>query len=117
MEKDKLASRLELFIHNDFSLRVPFAVVERIYRHAAADYHPRVLASKGILFVSKDDWLSNAYRRLDDSLGTAQWFRDGVEVVDVPGDHVTVLDEPYLPELAGHFRKGLEKFRSKQISS
>jgi thioesterase domain-containing protein len=93
------------------------AIIERIYRHAMIGYRPQVLPSRGMLFVSKDDWQSNAYRQLDDSLGTSRWFGGGLEVLDVPGDHVTVLDEPHLPELAQCYKKGLEKLRSKQFSS
>jgi acyl transferase domain-containing protein len=117
LKREELALKHDLVVKDDFGAPVPWATVLRIYRHAVADYEPQVLPSRGILFVSKDDWLSNAYRRLDDSLGTAQWFKDGVEVVEVPGDHVTVLDEPHLPELAQCYKICLEKLRSKQISS
>jgi amino acid adenylation domain-containing protein len=117
LEKDKLASRLNLAIHGDFNAHVPWAIIERIYNHVIYGYRPQVLANRGMLFVSQDDWLSKAYRQLDDSLGASRWFGGGVEVMDVPGDHVTVLDEPRLPELAKCFRSSLEKLRLKQINS
>jgi thioesterase domain-containing protein/acyl carrier protein len=115
-EKGKLVSTLKLAIHDDFSLHVPWTIIQRIYRHAGVGYQPQVLASRGMLFVSKDDWMSNAYQQLDDSLGASRLFSGGVEVFDVPGNHETVLDEPYLPELAECYKKGLEKLRSKQNS-
>ena len=117
LEKGKLASTLKLAVSPDFSAHVPWAIIERIYRHVAAGYRPQVLAGRGMLFVSKDDWLTRAYRQLDDSLGAGSWFGGGVEVLDVPGDHVTVLDEPRLPELARRYRDGLEKYQSRRFSS
>jgi thioesterase domain-containing protein len=111
LEKDKLASRLNLSIQGDFNAHVPWSIIERIYGHAMSSYCPTVLENRGILLVSRDDWHSNAYRQLDYSLGASKWFSGGVEVRDVPGDHVTILDEPHLPELAECFGKSLEKLR------
>ena len=111
LEKDKLASRLELATQGDFNVHVPWLIIERIYRHAMDGYRLRPLASRGMLFISQDDWLSNAYRQLDDSLGVSRWFSGGVEIMDVPGDHVTVLDEPHLPELAHCFNKCLRQLQ------
>jgi thioesterase domain-containing protein len=111
LEKDKLASRLELATQGDFNMHVPWLIIERIYRHAMDGYCPQPLASRGMLFISQDDWLSNAYRQLDDSLGVSRWFGGGVEIMDVPGDHVTVLDESHLPELAQCFNKCLKQFQ------
>jgi aspartate racemase len=117
LEKDERASRLKLAKNADFSLHAPWSIIERIYRHAGRSYHPQVLASRGMLFVSKDDWQSNAFRQIDISLGASRFFAGGVEVLDVPGDHVTVLDEPNLPQLAQCFQEGLERLRMKPIRS
>jgi len=115
--RENLASRLDLAGDDNFSDHVPWIIIERIYRHARAGYRPQPLANRGVLFVSQEDWLSNAYRQLDGSLGTGKWYQGGVEIIDVPGDHVTVLDEPHLRELADGLRKGLEKLRSKSAPS
>jgi thioesterase domain-containing protein len=115
LEKDRLASRLELAVQDDFTVHVPWVIIERIYRHALETYRPQMLASRGLLLISQDDWLSNAYRQMDDSLGVAQWFAGGVDVLDVSGDHVTVLDELHLPELAKRFQNALDKLRLNDV--
>jgi thioesterase domain-containing protein/aryl carrier-like protein len=112
LKKDELASKYIPAIDGDLNMHVPWPVIDRIYLHAMLNYHPRVLGSRGISFVSEDDWQSNAYRKLDNSLGAGRVFAGGLDVIDVPGDHVTVLYESHLPELARRFRKGLEILRS-----
>jgi len=111
LEKNRLASRLELAMHDDFNVHVPWEIIVGIYRHAMKRYQPKPLASHGILYLSQDDWLSNAYRSTDDSLGTDKMFTKGVEMINVPGNHVTILDEAHLLELADCFRKSLEPFQ------
>ncbi|MEJ0090102.1 MAG: amino acid adenylation domain-containing protein [Limisphaerales bacterium] len=115
LEKAKLASRLELAVRDDFSVHVPWEIIVRIYKHALEGYRPKPLASRGILYLSQDDWLSNAYRSLDDSLGAGKMFADGVKVINVPGNHVTLLDEGHLSELADSFKKSLETFCATNI--
>ena len=111
LETKELASRLELAVRDDFNVQVPSAIRTRIYGHAMDGYRPKALATRGILLVSQDDWLSNAYRSLDDSLGSSKLFSDGMEVINVPGNHVTLLDEMHLPELARLVSKSLEQLR------
>jgi len=111
LEKEELLLNFTLMANGDFTGLLPRAIMQRIYHHAFNGYQPQVLASRGMLFISKDDWLSNAYRQVDNSLGVAQWFSGKVEVMDVPGDHVTVLDEPLLPKVAECLGRGLAKLR------
>jgi thioesterase domain-containing protein len=111
LEKKELKARLELAIRNDFNLQVPWAIIARIYRHAMRSYQPKQLAARGLLFVSQDDWMAKAYRPLDDSLGADRVFAGGVEVIDVPGNHVTILNEEHLPELAEKINQCLKQFR------
>jgi thioesterase domain-containing protein len=111
LEKAELFSRLELAVRDDFNVQVPLAIRNRIYRHAMDGYQPKALATRGKLFVSQEDWLSNAYRSLDDSLGSSKLFSQGIEVINVPGNHVTLLDETYLPELARLISKSLGQLR------
>ena len=112
LERQELASQLKFKTNADFSMHVPWAIIERIYHQATIGHRLQVLASRGILLVSQDDWQSNAYRRLDDTLGTSQWFAEGVKVLNVPGDHVTVLDETRLGQLAQSFEHSLELLKS-----
>jgi thioesterase domain-containing protein len=116
LEKEALSSRLELSRSGDFSAQVPWAIIARIYRQAMAGYQPQPWPGRGLLLVSQDDWESNAYRQHDDTLGAREIFQGGVTVVNVPGDHVTILEEPNLPELAARLNVGLEKFLVKNPS-
>jgi thioesterase domain-containing protein len=109
-----LAERLQLAIHDEFNLHVPWPIIQRIHRYAVKGYVPRVLHTRGCLFVSKDDWASIAFRKRENSLGASELFANGVEVFDVPGDHVTILDEPHLPELAQCIRLALANLHSSQ---
>jgi amino acid adenylation domain-containing protein len=111
LEKDELAARLNLAIHNNFNVYVPLTIITRIYRHAMKGYQPKPLPGRGMLFLSQDDWQANAYRPLDDSLGTSRFFTEGVTVINVPGNHVTILNETHLPELARRLEKSLAPFR------
>jgi thioesterase domain-containing protein len=114
LEKDELAARLKLMTDRDFSVHVPWTIIQRIYRHASRGYRPpEVLSSRGVLFISGNDWQSNAYRKIDNSLGANRWFTQPAVVVDVPGDHVTVLDEQNLPELAQCYDQTLAKLLAK----
>jgi amino acid adenylation domain-containing protein len=109
--KSDLAARLELGIRKDFNVQMPRSIIDRINRHAGLGYQLKPLASRGILFLSQDDWLTNAYRPLDDSLGTRGLFTGGLQVINVPGNHVTVLDERHLAIAAGQFNKCIGQFR------
>ena len=52
--------------------------------------------------------MSNAFRPKDNTLGAGRVFSGGVEVVDVPGNHVNVLQETHLPVLAEHYNRHLK---------
>jgi len=108
IEKKELASRFDIAINDDFNQQIPWLIIARIYRHAIDHYRPKPLASRGILFISHDDWMSNAFRPKDNSLGARRVFTGGVEVVDVPGNHVTVLHEMHLSALAEHYNRFLK---------
>jgi non-ribosomal peptide synthetase component F/thioesterase domain-containing protein len=110
-KKSDLAARLELGIRKDFNVQMPGSIIARINRHAGLGYQLKPLASRGILFLSQDDWLTNAYRPLDDSLGTRTLFTGGLQVINVPGNHESVLNEPQLATLAERFNKCVGQFR------
>jgi amino acid adenylation domain-containing protein len=109
LEKDNLARKLKLMNDGDYGVHVPWSVISKIYGSASKDCRKKILPCRGFLFLSKDDWESNAYRLIDNTLGTAKWFGLGVEVIDIPGDHVNVLDEANLQELAQSFDAFLKR--------
>jgi amino acid adenylation domain-containing protein len=107
LEKKELMARIDLTLSQDFNLHVPWTVIERIYRQAMRGYRPQPLSCRAKLLVSQEDWMAKAYRRMDHTLGAGRYFSGGVEVGEVPGNHVTILSENYLPELAEQFNRCL----------
>jgi thioesterase domain-containing protein len=107
LEKKELMARIDLTLSQDFNLHVPWTVIERIYRQAMRGYRPQPLSCRAKLLVSQEDWMAKAYRRMDHTLGAGRYFSGGVEVREVPGNHVTILSENYLPELAEQFNRCL----------
>jgi hypothetical protein len=85
-------------------------VIERVYRHALQTYQPQLLASRGVLLHSRDDWAANAFLRRHPTLGAAAFFAGGCQLVPVPGDHVTVLYEQNLPAVGAQFARLLKDF-------
>ena len=110
-EKLDLAARHTLACHHEFGLLVPQSIVDRINRHAVTGYQPRPLASRGVLFVFEDDWRSKAYLPIDSSLGANGLFQDGLQVIQVPANNVTVLDETHLATVAEYFNQCVRQFQ------
>jgi amino acid adenylation domain-containing protein len=107
LQRDERESKAELVMRNDFNLHVPWAIISRIYEHAMKAYQPKNQPNQAILFVSREDWMAKAFSRHDKTLGAGKYFAGGVEVVHVPGNHVTILEESHLPELASHINRYL----------
>ena len=109
---DQWTAKFKLVLDVGFGVPMPMEIIE----HAVARYRPKVLASRGVLLLSRDDWRAKAFRQLDATLGASQWFGGGVEVLEVPGDHQTILDEPHLPELAQRCQQVMELLQSTRAS-
>ena len=74
-------------------------VVKKIYKNARSRYQVHELEGRAVLFRSQD---SNFGLLLpsENTLGWKTLFTDGLEYVDVPGDHNTLLEDPHLLVLA-----------------
>jgi thioesterase domain-containing protein len=100
--------------HDDISMKfddkgtpIRWGLIQRLYANALKSYHLRCLESRAVLFKTE---VSNVMpnRILDGSLGWADLFNDGLEVVQVKGDHVTMLQQPHVLGLAQEVGKVLE---------
>jgi thioesterase domain-containing protein/acyl carrier protein len=71
---------------------LPWGLLEQLYTHILKFYRPRRLDSRGILFrsVGQDQKYAQA---IDDSLGWKNLFARGLEIVPVPGDHMSMFRE------------------------
>jgi uncharacterized protein (DUF111 family) len=76
----QLATRITPATLNHYPEQMLSPITRRIFRHAMNAYHPQVLASRGVLFLSEDDWEANAFRKLDDTLGASSLFSSGLKV-------------------------------------
>ena len=77
--------------------------VDRVYRTALGRYRPQPFDLRGVLLLPEDDWAASAFRQQDPSLGAALFFKNGLKVVNVPGDHVSMLKDSNLQSLADAF--------------
>jgi thioesterase domain-containing protein len=46
---------------------------------------------------------------IEDGLGWRPYAHGGVEVIDVPGDHMSILAEPHVAVMAHHLRDVLDR--------
>jgi amino acid adenylation domain-containing protein len=74
-------------------------------------YEPQVYPGKVTLFKAKIG--SPRRYALDPLGGWGEFASKGVDVIDVPGDHMTLIQEPYLPVLAEELKACLEKGQGK----
>ena len=85
---------------DDLGRPLHWGLIERLYANAARSYRLRCLDGRGVLFraESRDDGVARA---LGDSLGWDSLFSRGLEIVEIPGDHVTMMRrEPHTQTLA-----------------
>jgi thioesterase domain-containing protein len=101
---DELTGRLD-----DMGMPLHWGLVERVYMNAVRSYRLRRLDCRGILFRAdpKDE---RPARSLDGSLGWDNLFSRGLEIIEVPGDHMTtMLREPYNLTLARGMNELLDR--------
>jgi thioesterase domain-containing protein/acyl carrier protein len=85
---------------------VPWEIWEKIYVKAGGTYRYRPLASRGVLFRTQHSDQAHLYRVHAD-LGWSGVFKEGFEMVEVPGDHFSLLKEPEVLTLAKRFKECL----------
>jgi thioesterase domain-containing protein len=73
---------------------------------AAARYHLRPWPGRVLLLRAHE--LAFAFRTLDDTYGWATVVGDGLEVIEVPGDHNTVMLGPSAARLADALGRAIE---------
>lgn len=69
--------------------------IEMINRRAQVCYTPRLYPGRIVLFRAEEQLVGG-----EPHLGWGHLARDGVEVVDTPGDHATFIEEPLVRTLA-----------------
>jgi thioesterase domain-containing protein/aryl carrier-like protein len=78
---------------------LPWKYIERLYMKVQKPYLRRPLDCRGALFRAEPQGDKNLARDLDVSLGWNKLFSRGLDIVPVPGDHLTMIRE-HNPTLA-----------------
>ncbi|HEY9907383.1 MAG TPA: amino acid adenylation domain-containing protein [Thermosynechococcaceae cyanobacterium] len=85
------------------SYELNFLTVLEENKHAANNYTPKVYPGRIILFRATEGvFYSQSY--LKAGLGWRELTSEGLEICDVPGDHMQMLEEPNVQVLAGKLR-------------
>ena len=77
---------------------------------AAVNYEPKPYAGRLSVFRAQERTIVD---RFDRQLGWGGLGNDGVDVYDVPGDHVTLAEEPHVVILGEKFRLAIQAARAK----
>ena len=70
---------------------VPWDLVLKLFMRVRRSYQPKAIDTRGVLFVAEDAGNSEASAALDSSVDWRPLFRKGLEIVSMPGDHITML--------------------------
>ena len=96
---------------------MPWEILEFVFHEASKKYRRRPLQCRGVLFRSRDIVRAGTMdvtdlRTVHATLGWNGLFRQGLEIVDCPGDHFTLLKHPNLQFLADHIQANLARHDS-----
>jgi amino acid adenylation domain-containing protein len=94
---------------DDLSPAALWGLQFKIQWNAWQAYRPRRLKSRGILFRAQDT--VKHLEIMDRSLGWSGLFSGELEIVDVPGEHHSFLQEPHIQTLAQRFDAILRQTR------
>ncbi|MGH7980789.1 MAG: thioesterase domain-containing protein, partial [Limisphaerales bacterium] len=86
---------------------VPWEIVEMIYRSAKSNYRLLSLDTRAILFRSQHNFVAHLYP-IHPHLGWKGLFLSGLQIVEVPGDHYSLLKDPQVMVLAGRISESLK---------
>jgi len=84
---------------DDKGVPIRWGLIERLYSKAEKSYQLRRLDSRGVLFRI-DPSEGTLERTLDDTLGWNGLFSNGLNIIPVPGTHLTMMQQPHVLTLA-----------------
>jgi amino acid adenylation domain-containing protein len=73
---------------------------------AAKEYQPQIFAGKATLFWSEHQ---NWYIKKHPTLGWGDLVADGLDIQQIPGDHVTLMQEPHVRVLAEKLKSSIQE--------
>jgi len=99
-QKAEAGERIEIRGGNDFVASNELVV---------SSYQPKPLAVPFTIYRSNENFFDSE-ECIRSGLGWESVALGGYEVVDVPGGHLTMLDQPHVKTLAGHMARALADF-------
>jgi thioesterase domain-containing protein len=91
---------------DDLGMPLRWALVERVYLNALKNYRLNCIDCRGVLFRA-DPEEERPVRALDGSLGWNNLFSRGLEIIQMTGDHLTMMQKPHILALAREITKVL----------
>jgi aspartate racemase len=86
----------------------PWHIREKVYRHAWGKYSFRRLESRAVMFRSRDSAVAHLHV-IDGKMGWGGLFAGGLEIIETPGDHMSLLTTPHVETLAARLQERLER--------
>jgi thioesterase domain-containing protein len=93
-------------VHDDLGRSLPWVLIDRIYMNAAKNYSLQCLDSRGVLFCA--DQSDDPLGALDGSLGWSNLFGGGLEIVQMTGGHLMMVQAPHNRALSREMSKALD---------
>ena len=87
--------------------------IKYVYDNAMTSYRMSRLDCHGVLFRAKSAQ-NSASRSMELELGWKDRFGKGLEIVHVPGDHLTMMQQPHVSTLAAEISERLSQIFAKQ---
>jgi thioesterase domain-containing protein len=108
--KEKIHSRTMRLLYSVFSgfgMKIPNSLQNSYHVNwfAAVNYSPKPFEGRITLFKANSNFWD---RRLPPDLGWATLAMDGVEMVEIPGDHMSLFIEPHVTVLGDRLARCLE---------
>lgn len=93
---------------------VPWKTEQRIYRNARAKYRLRPVDCRAVLFRAEDSAASPA-QTLKSAAGLGRLIARDLRIVDLPGNHQSIIQESNAPALARRFMECLPEVSDSQL--
>ncbi len=93
----------------DETVATKWKTLEKIYDPAARQYQPEPIDTPCVLF--RVHHTLSGFHRNDRSLGWDGHFKLGLKIIEVQGDHFSMLEEPHVKNLAAEMNAALHHIR------
>jgi thioesterase domain-containing protein len=98
-------------------IELPSAIKARIYGDVFETYERRPLQGHGLLLQATENELLGPRLTIDSIIGWKGLFTGGLEIIETPGDHVSLLELPQVNVLAAKVSERLARYAPKALQS